>query len=80
MSVSGPHPIGDPAPPADAVRTMTTAFKDQQKTETTGRRFEREGVADVSHASFGYQVDPDAVAEAIVGRLVAGGIWHLPPG
>ena len=57
---------------ADAARAMTTVLEQQQRAGRFGRESRAEEVTDEGTAHFGYVVDPDAVAEAIIARLLAG--------
>ena len=64
-------------PGADARRTMTTALLLQRRAGRFGREIEPEPAAgladaDVDFAATDYEVDVDAVAAAIVERLIAG--------
>jgi hypothetical protein len=54
---------------------MTTVLQEQQRAGRFGRETRGEDVTDETRegaARVGYVVDPDAVAEAIVARLLAG--------
>jgi hypothetical protein len=56
---------------------MTTALLLQRRSGRFGRDIEAEPVADRS-AVVGYDIDPEAVAAAILERLVAGRTIRLP--
>lgn len=72
---SGLNPIGDPAERADALRAMTTAIREHQQRRDTAGRFERAERAP-NEALPAYEVDAEAVAQAIVDRLLSGGTWR----
>jgi hypothetical protein len=66
---------------ADAAPTMTTLLLNQQRAGRFGREIRGDEAdstteadrADAPRRAIGYVVDPDAVAAAIVERLIAGG-------
>jgi ATP-dependent helicase YprA (DUF1998 family) len=66
---------------ADAARTMTTLLRHQQRAGRFGRELRGDDVETYDDreepVSLGYVVDPDAVAAAIVERLVAGRTLRL---
>jgi hypothetical protein len=77
-------------PAADAVRAMTTALQEEIRTGRFGRalRGDESPIADAQtpvesggerFVLHGYTVDPDAVAAAIVERLLAGRTIAQPP-
>jgi hypothetical protein len=65
---------------ADAARTMTTLLLNQQRAGRFGREIRGDEAGTTTEAepaetpprAIGYMVDPDAVAAAIVERLIAG--------
>jgi len=66
------------AKPADAADAMTTMLRNQQRAGRFGREVRGDEVQTENtaggerFATVGYVIDPDAVAAAIVDRLVAG--------
>jgi anti-sigma28 factor (negative regulator of flagellin synthesis) len=83
---SGADPMNDPPRPADADRVTTTATPEASQQGRFGRNALREAQALDSETRTdqvdqmrnliqrpGYRVDPNAVAEAIIARLKAGG-------
>ena len=65
-------------PAADAGVAMTTALLLQRKTGRFGRDVEAEPAGDQPSEVVGYEVDPEAVAAALLERLVAGRTLRLP--
>ena len=95
MTGSGADPIGDEPTAADLARVTTTAIRYQQDQHKAGRfgREVRTMPDDGRKAeprtntetgerrvlAARYEVDPHAVAEAIIARLAAGGSLRLRP-
>ena len=75
MSGSGRDRMRPAPDAADAARAMTTAIRHHRQDGT--RRFEREPAPPAELPR--YEVDADAVAAAIVERLLAGRTLRLPP-
>jgi hypothetical protein len=76
--------------PADAAHAMTTLLRYQKRAGRFGRAIPSEDVEsyetrtpmtndDERSATMGYVIDADAVAEAIVARLLAGRTFATPP-
>jgi hypothetical protein len=92
---SGADPIGDEPTPADLARVTTTAIRYKQHQHKAGRfgrevrRMPDEGrkaeprkdtgTGELRVLAARYEVDPHAVAEAIIARLAAGGSLRLRP-
>jgi hypothetical protein len=68
--------MNDDPSPADAARAMNTTLLRQQR--RAGRFGRTVPAPDERFETLGYAVDPDAVAGAIVERLLAGRTWRLP--
>jgi len=73
--------------PADAALAMTTVLQHQQRSGRFGREL-RDGDLEMTPADAqdaerlelgGYEVDADAVATAIIARLIAGRTLQPPP-
>jgi hypothetical protein len=68
--------MADDSNTADAARAMRTMTRDEQADADTRRRFGRRVTADEALdervETLGYTIDTDAVAAAIVDRLLAG--------
>ena len=72
---SGEDPMRDARKRADAARAMQTLTRHETHTQQTRGRFGRPDVTTVEAdriVTLSYRIDPDAVAAAIVERLVAG--------
>jgi hypothetical protein len=72
---SGEDPMRDASRAADAARAMQTLIRHDTNTQMPRGRFGRPDVTTVETDRFvtlGYRIDPDAVAAAIVERLIAG--------
>ena len=65
--------MGDEPIPADLLRVMRTATRHEQQQRAARSRFARPVPAPDRPVEYaGYEIDPDAVADAIVDRLLAG--------
>jgi hypothetical protein len=95
MTGSGADPIDDAPTAADLARVTTTAIRYQQDHHKAGRfgrevrampddgrkaeRSTKTGTGEPHVLAARYEVDPHAVAGAIIARLAAGGTLRLPP-
>jgi len=65
--------MGDEPIPADLLRVMRTATRQEHQDRPARSRFARPAeAADRPVEYAGYEIDPDAVADAILARLLAG--------
>jgi hypothetical protein len=65
--------MADESIPADAARAMRTMTRQEEPDAATRGRFGRDVQAPPERVeAVGYEIDPDAVAAAIIDRLLAG--------